>query len=181
MYNFQDDSFHYDGLMERLTRLDEDASLLDDSDERLYLVIVGGGALILQQVIARATHDIDAISVSPLLLTLLEKYDINCRVNAYINNFPYNFEDRLQKLPIAGKKIDFYTASLEDIVIAKLHSYRDPDRHDIESEHVRAALNWDTLETLALSEEEVKASALSNRSYKEFLHSYHAYVEEFKS
>jgi len=170
----------YDDLIYRLMRLDEDAFLLDDSDERLHVSIVGGGALILQKVIPRATHDIDAISVSPILLELLEKYDINCRVNAYINNFPYCFEDRLMKLTIDTKKIDYYTASLEDIVIAKLHSNRDPDIHDIESKSVRKALDWELLEVLALSEGEAKASSLSSRSHKEFLHAYEVYIKRFK-
>ena len=173
-------TLQYEDLIERLKRLDEDASLLDDSDERLYIVIVGGGALILQKIISRATHDIDAISVSPVLMTLLKKYDINCRVNAYINSFPYNFEDRLKKLPVNGKKIDFYTASLEDLVIAKLHSYRDTDLHDVEAESVRAAIDWSVLENLALSEDESKASSLSERSHNEFLYAYHGYVQKFR-
>ena len=36
-------------LLERLDRLDEDASLMFDGDERFHLIIVGGGALILRQ------------------------------------------------------------------------------------------------------------------------------------
>ncbi len=66
-----------DDLLERLDRLDEDASLMFGDDERFRLVIVGGGALILLECILRATHDVDVISASPELLCLLDKYDIN--------------------------------------------------------------------------------------------------------
>ena|GEM_PF-6436343 len=46
----------YDELIKRLALLDEDADLSFDTDERCHLVIVGGGALILQRIIIRSTH-----------------------------------------------------------------------------------------------------------------------------
>jgi hypothetical protein len=42
-------------LLERLKRLDEDAYLSFETEDRFHLVIVGGGALILQQYIAKAS------------------------------------------------------------------------------------------------------------------------------
>ena len=119
-----------------------------DDDRRFRVVIVGGGALILLETIDRATLDIDALSVSRELLPLLERYDINAQVAAYINNFPYNYEDRLHKLEIESSKIDFYTASLEDIVIAKLCSFRDTDRQDVISPEVLKEIDWDLLKSL---------------------------------
>lgn len=168
-----------DELRERLLRLDEDADLSFDSDDRCRLVIVGGGALILQQYIMRATHDLDAISVSPKLLSLLEKYDINCRVQTFINNFPYNYEDRLVPL-FQGRKIDFFTASLEDIVIAKLYSRRPVDQSDIEVKEVLKKLDWDLLDKLAFDEDEAKASVLNERCYADFKANYENYVRGFK-
>ena len=166
-------------LIERLMRLDEDADLTFDNGERLHLIIVGGGALILQEYISRATHDIDAIEVSRELRGLMERYDINAQVNAYINNFPYNYEDRIVPL-LEGRIIDFYTASLEDIVVAKLYSYRDSDLLDVESPAVLAALDWELLEHLSTDESEARASALNERSYEQFLHNYNKYVKEHK-
>ena len=58
-------------MLRRLRDLDEEAALLLSDSQRLRLVIVGGGALILMEVIARSTHDIDALSVSPQLRSLL--------------------------------------------------------------------------------------------------------------
>ena len=165
-----------DELIDRLTRLDEDADLLFDTDERFHLVIVGGGALILLEHIARATHDIDTIAVSKELLGLLDKYDINCRVQTYINNFPYNYEDRLVPLPIIGKRIDFFTASLEDIVVAKLYSARATDQADIEAASVVNNLDWDLLDRLAMGEDEARSSALNERNYSEFKANYEEYV-----
>ena len=52
-----------DDLRKRLERLDEDADLLIDNDDRYQMVIVGGSAFILLGKLTRATHDIDALSV----------------------------------------------------------------------------------------------------------------------
>jgi hypothetical protein len=171
--------FHKDGLLERLAQLDEDADLLFDDDRRFRLVIVGGSALILLETILRATHDIDALEASSEIVHLLERYDINTRVATFINNFPYNYEDRLVLLK-KGSRIDFYTASLEDIVVAKLYSARPSDRQDVIDPGVLNALDWEVLEHLALAEDEARASALNDRSYAEFKASYDEYVRRFR-
>lgn len=169
-----------DDLIERLKRLDEDADLMYDDDEKLILVIVGGGSLVLQQYINRATHDIDAINVSSRLVELMDKYDINSQVQAYANNFPYNYEDRLVRLDIGCKRIEVYTASLEDIVVAKLYSVRDQDKLDIESPAILKDLNWDKLDYLAHNENEAKASALNDGNYLEFLSNYETFIRRCK-
>ena len=169
-----------DDLYARLDRLDEDASLLFDDDRRFRMVIVGGSALILLETIFRATHDIDALDVSPELSDLLARYDINRNVAAYGGNFAYNYEDRLIPLPVGGRRIDYFTASLEDIVVAKLFSERPSDRQDILSPSVLEALDWKLLEHIATAEDEVKASVLSERSYINFIENYHEYVRRFR-
>ncbi len=174
------DGFNKEDLIMRLERLDEDADLMFDDDRRFRMVIVGGSALILLETITRATHDIDALDVSPEIQELLEKYDINTRVGTFINNFPYNYDDRLVPVRLNGRRIDFYTASLEDIVVAKLYSGRAKDLQDIIDEKVLAAINWDRLEYLATAEEEAQASALNQFRYDEFLDSYQSYVKRWK-
>ena len=169
-----------DDLLQRLARLDEDASLLFDDDRRFRLIIVGGGALILLETITRATNVIDALDASAEIRSLLGRYDINLNVQAYMNNFPYNYEDRIVPVRLNGSKIDFYTASLEDIVIAKLFSYRATDRQDIINLSVLAALDWDTLENLAYSDDEVKQNALNERNYRDFLADYEEYVRRYR-
>ncbi len=166
-------------LVDRLYRLDEDADLLLDTQDRYRMIIVGGSAMILLGKLSRATHDIDVISVPQALFELLAKYDINARAEAYIFNFPYNYEDRLIPLPFNTLKIDFFTPCLEDLVIAKLCSNRDTDLADVESSNVRESLNWDFLDYLAHDENEAKASAMNDRCYEEFLVRYENYVRRW--
>ena len=109
-------------ILKRLDKMDMEAFVTIDDANMYQMVIVGGSGLVLLGTISRATQDIDALDASPAIRHLLAKYDANLRVSTYINNFPYNYEDRLQKLPVGGRKILFYTASLEDIIIAKLYS-----------------------------------------------------------
>lgn len=94
----------FEDLQERLLRLDEDASLLFDAPTHYRMIIVGGSALILLGRLSRATHDIDTLSAPPQLFALLSKYDINAKAEAFINNFPYNYEDRLVRLPFKRRK-----------------------------------------------------------------------------
>lgn len=168
-----------DEMISRLKELDEEASLLFDSSERIRLVIVGGGALVLMEYLSRSTHDIDVLSVPSHLHGLLKHYDINSDVQAYINNFPYNYEDRIKKLDIDTKVIDFYTASLEDVVITKLCSYREKDQQDIEAPDVIKNINWELLHELAVNDDEIKANCLSEYNYRSFLQSYTEYERRF--
>ncbi|MBQ1986189.1 MAG: hypothetical protein II230_07790 [Clostridia bacterium] len=166
-------------LMERLYRLDEDADLMFDDDRKFEMIVVGGSALILLNSISRATHDIDAINVPRDLIDLLDKYDINTQAETYINNFPYNFETRLVPIEMETRKIRFYTASLEDIVIAKLCSVRDTDRSDLVEETILRTLNWELLDYLATDEDELKASILNDWRYADFKANYDDYVRRF--
>ena len=94
--------------------------------------------------------------------------------------FPYNFQDRLQPLPFGETKVQFYTPSLEDLVIAKLCSFRDTNKADVESEAVRNSLDWNLLEHLATDEDELKASILNEWRYRDFYIRYQEYVERWR-
>ena len=166
-------------LLNRLRRLDEDVDLLFEDNRRFRLVIVGGSALILLETIVRATHDIDALDASAEIMDLLEKYDINMRVGTFINNFPYNYDDRIVPIAMDSRRIQFYTASLEDVIIAKLYSGRETDVQDIIDPNVLSAIDWQKLEHLATDEFEAKASALNPHRYQEFLDSYKTYKERW--
>ena len=166
-----------DGLYQRMLQIDRDAFIMYGGDDRYHLVIVGGGALILMGYIPRSTHDFDVLSASRVLHELLCKYDMNTHVVAYGNNFPYNYEDRLN-LIWSGKKIDFYTASLEDIVIAKLCADRPQDKEDVIA--VAKFLDWDVLEHLAIDDNELKSSILNDRNYYDFVNSYHEFTRRYR-
>lgn len=167
-----------DDLIQRLLDLDEEASLKFEGCERLHLVIVGGGALVLMEFISRSTHDLDVLDASRQLRNIMGAYDINSNVQTYINNFPFNYEDRLKPLNINGKIIDFYTASLEDIVIAKLYSFRGIDHQDITHPTVLENLDWELLHHLAM--DEAQMSALNEFRYREFLDSFLEFEREYR-
>lgn len=140
------------------------------------LTLVGGGALVLLGCLARATADLDALSVPRELVDLMQQFDINCRVNAYVNNFAYGFEDRLVPLDLETKAVQCYAASLEDIVAAKLHSSRPTDEHDVRRPEVLAVLDWERLDLVA---EDMRESSLNDRNYAEFLRNYAEFREAF--
>jgi len=156
--------------------LDEDVSNLYDDNGRYHVFIAGGGALILMDYISRATTDIDVIEATKILYGLFDKYQMNGRIAAHINNFLFNYEDRVELL-WEGEKIDFYTVSLEDIVISKLCANRPPDQDDLKAvaEHV----NWDKLKGLVSDEDELRTIKMSDRQYLDFMYAYQQYVKEY--
>ena len=67
-----------DELLNRLINIDYEASLvLADKTEKVKIVIVGGGALLLKNIISRATPDIDTLNFYEALSDIMEKYDMN--------------------------------------------------------------------------------------------------------
>ena len=163
-------------IKDRLHRLDEDASLLFDGDDRFICIIVGGSALILLGYLTRATHDIDMLRTPSELLELLGKYDMNTNVSAHMDNFPDDYSERVHKLDLPTQKIDFYTLSLEDLVISKLAAWRGKDEQDITRDVVLLAIDWDQL---AKSAEMVRMGILSDRARGEFNLRYEEYVEKY--
>lgn len=164
-------------IEERLLRLDEDASLLFDDAGRFACILVGGSALILLGYVSRATHDIDLLQTPRELPDLLEKYDMNTNVSAHMDNFPDDYGERLQKLELPTQKIDFYTLSLEDLVISKLAAGRGKDMQDITGSQVLSAVDWAQLDACA---EMVKLRLLSDRQIAEFTMRYQDYVERYR-
>lgn len=117
-------------LRKRLEDFDKAVRLLHPG-RSFRLLIVGGGALVLMGCIARSTSDLEALIFPPDLRELMEQYDINGKVKAYEDEFAYSVEDRIQPIDVDTKAVQCFTASLEDIVIAKVHSPRDQDAVDI--------------------------------------------------
>lgn len=165
-------------IIGRLLKLDEEVSLsLDNNDVCYEMVIVGGGALVLIDKLTRATRDIDAISYPKELQPFLEKYDINNSVLAYMNNFDPDYYDRRIPIDIPSKKIRFFSASLEDIVISKLFSNRPKDKQDINNPIIRNSIDWNKLDEI-INSEDFKDNMLNEHQYKMFLYNYRDYKEE---
>ena len=164
-------------LESRLLLLDEEANLLYEDSEKLYCIIVGGSALMLLGYIDRATHDIDSIECHHKLLGLIEKYDINMQVRAHLDCFPEDYADRIKKLDLPTKKIDYYTLSLEDLVISKLLAGRSTDMFDIRSDEIIRDLDFDKLDEHT---EAIKPDLLNDRIKSEFEFSFTEYCNQHR-
>ena len=158
----------------RLLQFDQAVALLHPG-RSFRLVLVGGGALVLLGCLARSTADLDALSVPLDLQPLLTRYDINCRVVAYLDHFAYNLEDRLVPLALGTKAVECCTASLEDVVASKLHSERDVDAHDVRRPEVLEMLDWARLAEVV---DDMRGSEMNDRRYRQFLHNYEKYKQE---
>lgn len=124
-------------IITRLKEIDKTIYFTFGNKCSFKFIIVGGSALILNYESFRGTPDIDVIDLDRKIIDIAEKFDMNCRVNAYIFNFAYNFEDRLIEIKDKDFKVSsFYTPSLEDIVISKLAAYRKKDIENISSQNV---------------------------------------------
>jgi len=166
-----------DELQERLELLDTDAAALFNDGVKYHVYIAGSGALLLMGYTSRATSDIDVIDATDTLCDLFDKYQMNSRIAAHVNSFLFNYPDRVKPL-WSGEKINFYTVSLEDVVISKLCAGRPPDIDDLKM--VAKYIDWDKLEHLAFDEDELRTIKMSDRQYSEFKHAYEKYIEEFR-
>jgi hypothetical protein len=160
-------------LEDRLRAFDRAVALLYPR-RAFEMVLVGGGALVLLGCLARSTADLDALEVPSDLVPLLQQYDINCRVAAYVNNFAYNFRDRVVPLDLETEAVTFYAASLEDVVASKLHSARTLDEVDIRRPEVLEALDWAKLEHVI---QDMRDSRMNDRRYSELVQTYRRYRE----
>ena len=98
-------------------------------------------------------------------------------VSAYCINFPENYIDRIVRVDIPTTKVNFYTISLEDLVVSKLCARRDKDIEDIENELVYKDLNWTLLDELI---EDVCYGMLTDFDAENLRENYNDYKERFK-
>lgn len=162
-------------LENRLREFDRAVGLLYPG-RTCRLVLVGGGAMVLLGYLSRATADLDALHVPRELIELTARYDINCRVVAYLDHFAYNLEDRLVPLHLGTTAIECYAASLEDVVASKLYSDRETDALDVRHPEVLEVLDWERLAAVA---DDMLGSKMNDRRYGQFLHNYRLYRQEY--
>lgn len=168
-------------LIERLLGFDQHARLVVGSScENLNVVIVGGSAFVLSDLCVRRTHDIDVLSIPTELSDLMRRYDMNGAVSAYVDLLPYNYGDRLVRLDIGDTFLNYCTPSLEDLVVMKLYGMRPPDIEDLRSPEVLDGIDWDILEMLVYDNNEARASAMSERRYREMADAFEEYKRECK-
>lgn len=129
---------------------DEEAFLkAKDRNQRLVCCFAGGAALMLLNFMDRRTRDGDIIYYSsPELVEYMYKYNFNTNVITYSSEFPDGYLERIEKIDLKTKIIDFYVLSLEDLVVSKIYGGRIHDLADIRNERIVQAIDWDKLDEL---------------------------------
>lgn len=166
-------------MQERMYKLDKDIYIyLKENDmkiDKVEIVIAGSTALALNNIDVKKTEDIDIIKISHNIPEgLLERYNMNTRVSALENFFPYNYIDRIEKLNLCTNAIEYYIVSLEDIVIAKIQANRGKDLEQLKTKELINRIDWDKLKQSAL---EMKDSLFNDEQYKWFIVRYNDFVE----
>lgn len=172
-----------EGVLAKLRRIDENAFFSGEVPEgrKATVVIVGGSALLLQQLSAKpATKDVDVLAVEDALRAfLLEDPDFNMGCQAYCTCLLYNFEDRLVEVGEAFRSMRVFIPSPEDLAVMKLYRWEAPDRADLTSAAFLDALDRDLLERLVLDPGEAAASRIADpekdREYQNLLFHYGEY------
>lgn len=162
-------------LVDMLLALDEEVLLsLGEFQKKPAVVIVGGAAFMLRDITRRGvTHDIDILQADRAVREILSHYpNINGAVAAYMDQIPYNFEDRLEVLDIGARAITFLTPSTEDMAVMKLYAERPQDIQDLDSAAASGQIDWALLDRLVHDPDEAQASALSERRYREMVGAY---------
>lgn len=128
-------SFGLEGILERLTQLDDDLIALYGYSRRFELVVVGGSALILSNLApnSRFTTDIDVLISANELEGLLARYDMNDHVSTFLYRYPENWDERKKKVDFDGQVLEVYTLSNEDLAITKLMAWRAADIADLQN------------------------------------------------
>ena len=138
-------------------------------------VIVGGSALLIRNIITRGTLDVDVLEVSKEVEELFTSFNFNTRVKAVLDCFSYHYADRLELVDIETKSIQYYTPSIEDLIVSKLYAYRAKDIEDLEK--IKKSKKYDQI-TLDKIVKEARLSAITERRYLEMVELYNGFFKE---
>lgn len=175
--------------MAKLKRIDEDVFFSGvHGGRRPQVVIVGGGALLVQDLTSRVvTKDVDILqdkADEAACKILYSDPDFNNACAAYVQSIPYNFEDRLVPLELDTLAVDYYTPSVEDLAVMKLYRWEASDKTDLTSEEFLSRLDWELLDYLITNPHEAAASRISlldqDREFKNLLHNYEEYKKGWR-
>jgi hypothetical protein len=154
-----------DDMKTRMLELDSLATLRFPG-KTFQCIIVGGGALLSLGLKAKGTLDVDVLVAPRQLSDLFDQFDFNTKVQSLSICFPFHYLDRIRKIEIGTKTIEFYTLSVEDLIVSKLYAYRKKDVEDLE-DIIKSGQYDKTL--LAQVVADAKASALNDRAYHEMI------------
>ena len=162
--------------------LDIDDKVSENNGWHPSMIVAGGCAMILNGWSSRRnTDDIDVLDCDRDLNDVLSEFpQVNCNVNAYGDQIPYNYEDRLREMPIDTSAVSVLTPSLEDLVVMKLYAWRGKDVDDLTSDGTLSCVDWDLLDYLVTSDNEARASVLSDMTYQTLLYRYLDYADMYR-
>lgn len=162
--------------------LDIDDKVSEHNGWHPSMIVAGGCAMILNGWSSRRyTDDIDVLDYDRDLNDALREFpQVNGNVNTYGDQIPYNYEDRLREMPIDTSAVSVLTPSLEDLVVMKLYAWRGKDVDDLTSDGTLSCLDWDLLDYLVTSDDEARASVLSDMTYQTLLYRYRDYADTYR-
>lgn len=162
--------FGFDGILDRLSQLDDDLLALYPDAAPFELVIAGGSAIVLRGLAPTKTQtvDIDALRAADEVERLLARYDINTHVDTFKYRFPSHYGDRLAETPYRGFMLEVKTLSNEDLAITKLLAWREQDRDDLFGMVQAGNIDLDKLHAIADDIDEVCAN-LDAAEWADFL------------
>ena len=159
------------GVLSRFEQLDDDLLSLLGDDRRVEIVVVGGSALMMLELVgdARMTTDIDVIEADKQVEILLERYDMNQLVSTFRYRMPENWHERRQRIPFLGVVLDIYAPSNEDLAIMKLDSYREVDKSDIREMILNREIDFIKLQSIVDNDSEIRINYSDEGEWETFL------------
>lgn len=128
-----------------------------------------------------ATRDLDVLNAEDVAKEAMQHYpNMNMASAIWTCTLPFNFEDRIEQVPLKLRVLRVFTPSLEDLVVMKLYAGRAKDMEDISSPAVLGAIEWGTLDRLVNDPDEAPASALNERNWKDLKANYEDYLRRCK-
>lgn len=176
---FYNPTLSKENLIERLINLDKELYMYalrnKVNTSKIDMLIAGSSALILNGITISKTADIDVLKLSHYIEEeLLERYDMNSRVMGVESSIPYNYEDRIIKLDLETKIIQYYLLSIEDAVCSKIQANRGKDWEQINNSNILEQIDWTKLKICA---EEMHESLITDEQFRWFLARYNDFVE----
>ena len=156
-------------LVEKLVHIDKHAfqRLGGIVQQKAEAVLVGSSALLLGDLLdedACPWVDVDVFQVNAggeAQDAIFSEPNVNGQCMAYVLNMPYTYEDRLQRVNLPTKAIDFFVPSPEDLAVMKLYRWSEQDVMDMTSKRFLAKLDWELLEQLVYGSDGAAASRIA--------------------
>jgi hypothetical protein len=165
--------YAYDDLVGAFIVLDRAAT------SRRSVVVIGGAAVVLHIRASFGTKDIDTYEsdVGDLVRACLAQgIELPSIGNAGVSDFPYDFEDRLQRVLPELEHLELYVPERHDLVLSKVLRWAPGDREHVRELHESQPLAKETLIGRYLEMEHV----MGNRSEHDwnFVHCIDALFDE---